>query len=48
MDRVIKSIQGIQGFFKMIQENDQSGDEGNNFRSYVDNERSSVREAIIK
>ena len=47
MDRVIKSIQGIQGFFKMIQENDQS-DEGNNFRSYVDNEINSVREAIIK
>ena len=46
MDRVIKSIQGIQGFFKTIQENENSEEESN-FRSYVHNERNSVREAVI-
>ena len=46
MDRVIKSIQGIQGFFKTIHENENSEEESK-FRSYVNNERNSVREAII-
>ena len=46
MDRVIKSIQGIQGFFKTIQENENSEEESK-FRSYVNNKRNSVREAII-
>ena len=43
MDRVIKSIQGIQGFFKTIQENENSEKESN-FQSYVNNERNSIRE----